>query len=336
MTTLFDVLNVNPAESVQPVQPAGVGGIAQTLAKVAGRGAQQAAGRDTRPTGQRVAEATQGVDPNDPASLIAAAQRLDAIGESQRAIGLRQIAANMSKQQELQGRDRFVTAGANVFDMQTGEWRTPPGQEDVDNLTQNQRANLYRHFTSDSIQSFLENPDSPLELITEESEDAEMTPEERRNRTLSQLQSVDSVLQSITDAEDTPIWGFGYDITKFVPQTNARELKNYVTTIQSNLAFDRLQKMRDESKTGGALGQVSNIELDLLKSSVASLDPASNSFDSQLQKVKDQYRNFRNALLGIDPAGDSYQRLGDGNLYYYNDAEEGWVNLTALSELEGI
>lgn len=101
MTTLFDILNVNPAESVQPVQPAGIGGIAQTLAKVAGRGAQQAAGRDTRPTGQRVAEATQGVDPNDPASLIAAAQRLDAIGESQRAVALRQLAAQASlKQQE--------------------------------------------------------------------------------------------------------------------------------------------------------------------------------------------------------------------------------------------
>ena len=93
MTTLFDVLNVNPAESVQPVQPAGVRGIAQTLAGVAGRGARQSAGQDTRPTGQRVAEATQGTDPNDPASLIAAAQRLDAIGESQRAIGLRQMAA---------------------------------------------------------------------------------------------------------------------------------------------------------------------------------------------------------------------------------------------------
>lgn len=101
MTTLFDVLNVNPAESVQPVQPAGIGGIAQTLAKVASRGVQQAAGQDTRPVGQRVAEATQGTDPNDPASLRQMAQRLNSIGESQRAMAVLQMATQMENQQQL-------------------------------------------------------------------------------------------------------------------------------------------------------------------------------------------------------------------------------------------
>ena len=101
MTTLFDILNVNPAESVQPVQPAGIGGIAQTLAKVASRGVQQAAGQDTRPVGQRVAEATQGTDPNDPASLRQMAQRLNSIGESQRAMAVLQMATQMENQQQL-------------------------------------------------------------------------------------------------------------------------------------------------------------------------------------------------------------------------------------------
>lgn len=335
MTTLFDILNVSPAESVEPVQPAGIQGIAQTLAGVAGRGARQAAGQDTRPLGQRVATATKGLDTTDPASLIQAAQRLDAIGESQRAVGLRQVAANLNKQQELQGRDRFVTAGANVFDMQTGTWRTPPSEEEAEGLsgqmTANQIANLYKDYTPESIREFIEDPKKPLVPL---GEDVDLSPEERRARTLSQLQTVDSVLESITDAENTPIWSFGYDLTRFIPQTNARELSNYVTTIRSNLAFDRLQKMREESETGGALGQVSNIELKLLESSVAALDPASSSFPSQLQKVKDQYRNFRNALLGIDPAGEKYKRLENGHLFY--EAEEGWIDLTAQAESGGL
>ena len=330
MTTLFDILNVSPAESVEPVAPVGLEGIAQTLAGVVGRGARQAAGQDTRPLGQRVATATQGVDPTDPTSLIQAAQRLDAIGESQRAIGLRQIAANLNKQQELQGRDRFVTAGTNVFDMQTATWRTPPSEEEAEDLsgqmTTNQIANLYKDYTPESIREFIEDPKKPLVPLSEEEE---LTDEERLNRTLSQLQATDAVLESITDAEGTNIWNFGYDLNKFVPETNARVLKGYVNTIQAALAFDRLQRMRDESKTGGALGQVSNIELELLKSALAALDPGAGdeAFAAQLQKVKDHYRSFRNSLIGNDPVGDKYRRLDNGHLAY--KAEDGWVDLTA-------
>jgi hypothetical protein len=44
------------------------------------------------------------------------------------------------------------------------------------------------------------------------------------------------------------------------------------TTIKSSIGFDRLQQMRDESPTGGALGQVSELELITLQSTLGSLD----------------------------------------------------------------
>ena len=51
------------------------------------------------------------------------------------------------------------------------------------------------------------------------------------------------------------------------------EYEGAISTIQANLAFDTLQSMRDASPTGGALGQVSEKELKLLKDTVTALDP---------------------------------------------------------------
>ena len=76
--------------------------------------------------------------------------------------------------------------------------------------------------------------------------------------------------------------------------------------------------MRDESKTGGALGQVSNIELRLLGSSVAELDPASEDFKQQLQTVRRHYESFKASLLGQKPPGERYIE-NEGNLYYVDD-----------------
>lgn len=51
------------------------------------------------------------------------------------------------------------------------------------------------------------------------------------------------------------------------------EYEGAISTLQANLAFDTLQAMRDASPTGGALGQVSEKELQLLKDTVTNLDP---------------------------------------------------------------
>lgn len=51
----------------------------------------------------------------------------------------------------------------------------------------------------------------------------------------------------------------------------AVDLKNTLASIQGSVAFDTLQKMREASKTGGALGGVSERELDLLISTMGAL-----------------------------------------------------------------
>lgn len=56
----------------------------------------------------------------------------------------------------------------------------------------------------------------------------------------------------------------------------AVDLQNTLASIQSAVAFDTLQKMREASKTGGALGAVSERELDLLISAYGGLQQSSS------------------------------------------------------------
>jgi acyl carrier protein phosphodiesterase len=57
-----------------------------------------------------------------------------------------------------------------------------------------------------------------------------------------------------------------------LPGTVAVDLQKKLDTIRANVGFDRLQQMRDQSKTGGALGQVAIQELAMLQSVLGSLD----------------------------------------------------------------
>ena len=85
-----------------------------------------------------------------------------------------------------------------------------------------------------------------------------------------------------------------------VPGSSRKALEGYIDTLRSNLAFGRLQEMRDNSKTGGALGQVSNIELQLLSSTATSLDPnqPADVLKENIAKVQSQYKAILDKLQG--------------------------------------
>ncbi|QDP53238.1 MAG: putative peptidoglycan hydrolase [Prokaryotic dsDNA virus sp.] len=59
----------------------------------------------------------------------------------------------------------------------------------------------------------------------------------------------------------------------FLPETDATQLANVLDTIKGRIGFNYLQEMRENSPTGGALGQVSNIELQFLMSVFGSIKP---------------------------------------------------------------
>lgn len=76
----------------------------------------------------------------------------------------------------------------------------------------------------------------------------------------------------------------------FLPESEAGKLKNYLDTIRANVGFDKLQRMRDMSPTGGALGQVSELENRLLQAVNGALDPRqSDQLRENLMTIKDLY-----------------------------------------------
>lgn len=98
--------------------------------------------------------------------------------------------------------------------------------------------------------------------------------------------------------------GLQGQIFRGIGGTRARDLDALVDTISSNIGFDRLQQMRDNSPTGGALGQVSEMELRLLMAVVASLDTSQSQeqFLENLDRVETKYK------ASMERMAQAYQR----------------------------
>ena len=68
-------------------------------------------------------------------------------------------------------------------------------------------------------------------------------------------------------------WTAGYGgLLRNLPASSQRQLRNRLATVQSNIGFDKLQEMRENSPTGGALGQVSEREIDFLQATRGKID----------------------------------------------------------------
>ena len=125
--------------------------------------------------------------------------------------------------------------------------------------------------------------------------------------TMSAINAIDGTLGALSEAQrlkgsgpdGESVGGYEYALLSFIPETDARLLKSKITSIQANLAFDKLQNMRDNSPTGGALGQVSNLELDLLKAAIEALDPklGVEAFNGQVVRIAEHYNRFKQSLL---------------------------------------
>lgn len=112
---------------------------------------------------------------------------------------------------------------------------------------------------------------------------------ERSERT---VQSVDDLLGKVNR------WttGFGSLLAR-IPETDAANFDAELDTLKANIAFNELTAMREASKTGGALGQVSNIELGLLQSALGALraNQSPANLKAQLMKIRGSVNRWRKA-----------------------------------------
>lgn len=137
------------------------------------------------------------------------------------------------------------------------------------------------------------------EAARKAAEDAEKIGKQDRSKTSAaeKLKLVIDKIDSVAlDAADNEGWfetgTSGSLMRGYGPEgTAATDLAKNIQTIDANSAFTALQEMRDNSPTGGALGQVTEKELDLLKSSVSNLDPnqSQGQFIENLANAKKRY-----------------------------------------------
>ena len=144
---------------------------------------------------------------------------------------------------------------------------------------------------------FVRYTDDSEEFVNVEGSKAFIEAEDIEKANLSKLTSTESLVQpqiialdkalNIIDRQGTesnpfarlvPATGAGAFLRN-IPYTDALELNTQLDVIRANVGFDRLQVMRDNSKTGGALGNISNQEVAFLQATQGSLNQFRSSED---------------------------------------------------------
>jgi hypothetical protein len=105
------------------------------------------------------------------------------------------------------------------------------------------------------------------------------------------ISKIDDALKDISWVSAGPLAGGSSNI----PGTPAFKLAQAVLSIKANVGFQELSKMRHESPTGGALGNVTEKELEFLQAAIASLNTKQDPKDiaKALGDVRDSYARYK-------------------------------------------
>lgn len=127
-------------------------------------------------------------------------------------------------------------------------------------------------------------------------------------------QNIMRVIEQVRKAADGAFrTGFTGSIASAVPGSPAFDLKQNLNTLRANAAFETLQNMRNNSPTGGALGAISERELDLLESAYTNLSN-SQSYEQFMQNLAAFEQQNQASLAAAQAAYEQdYQRFGGQN-----------------------
>jgi hypothetical protein len=135
----------------------------------------------------------------------------------------------------------------------------------------------------------------------------------------------------------SPVVGFGAETAAKVTGSPAHDTGELIKTVTSNIGFDRLQRMREESPTGGALGAVAVQELESLQKTIASLaqSQSKGQFLGNLKRVEEQYERIAKKAAAypnaskhgfkIEPGGitqEQYNQLKSGDVFIAPDGSQ--------------
>jgi len=112
------------------------------------------------------------------------------------------------------------------------------------------------------------------------------------------LKAADTAIKAARKAyKDVGVLSSGFigGITKWVPGSPALDLDEAIEPIRAITSFEQLNRMKEASRTGGALGQIAVRELELLASSVASLNTSQgpDQLKENLRKVAQHFEAWK-------------------------------------------
>ena len=134
----------------------------------------------------------------------------------------------------------------------------------------------------------------------------------KSNTVLSVVGDIRGLIKAANEDKDSFIFGVAGKAQSYIPGTRRSDVQSAIETLNARVGFDELQAMRDASPTGGALGQVSELELRQLNNSLGSLNlsQSEEQFLKNLKRVETQYQRI---LERIAETGDgSYLPRNDG------------------------
>lgn len=155
------------------------------------------------------------------------------------------------------------------------------------------------------------------------------TEAEAEKYTAETAQRVISSVDNLMGRANSNVLGIS-KFTSLLPGTAAYDFASDLTVLKSNIAFNALQAMRNASKTGGALGQVSEKELALLESTLGALDQGQSpeNFKRNLQIIRDSVSRWTDAVNQyggeVGNSGSSAQNPSyeyNGIKYDYNPSD---------------
>lgn len=140
-------------------------------------------------------------------------------------------------------------------------------------------------------------------------------------------QDIDRAVEMAKDYWVIPNTGVG-SVLSAIPGTKAHDLSRMLDGVKARIGFDSLQEMRDNSPTGGALGQVSEMENRLLQATFGSLEQSQSEeeFIFNLRRLKQQYNEI---VHGPGFAGGMTESAAQGSPRQQASVYRGSVNRSA-------
>lgn len=182
---------------------------------------------------------------------------------------------------------RFILSGGDIFSQKTAILANLPPPE----------KGMRYDFVEDEMGNITSYRLVPItgSKADKEAEDIQRAADaSRKAQSTSGMVVLEDIGKALEIAKESPILSTGFigGVLKDIGGTPAKNLTALTTTIKANIGFDRLQRMREESPTGGALGQVAVQELEALQSTLGSLDNSQTNaqFVGNLERLEAQYQ----------------------------------------------